>query len=540
MAPWNISPVFVYESALCARRWQTYAGRTLFLGALLVSLAVVWAIKGPRDASLNALAAVGEAFFLALSGTQLVLVLLAAPAYTAGSICLDKARGMLAHMLITDLSAAEIVVGKLASQGLGVLSLLLVGLPVLVLATLLGGIEPEAVVGGFFVNLGVALFACALALALSVWGDKPYEVLLATYLILGAWLLALPTWSWVAADLGLGPTPRWLETTNPFTLMFAPYQASGASFADYAVFLGSCVGMSSILILLAIVTLRWAALRGESRAAPKRRRRLPRVPVFTQAPDHHLILWREWRRRPATLWLRSIWGIYAILSLAATIAALGGTSMRTGEAPALVNAFQYSIGLLLVSTMAVASLFEERVNGGLDMLFVTPLSTSSIVWGKWLGNYRLALWVMLLPTVLACGAGVRDTHADAGSQFVLLLALMMSYGALVNSLGLALATWIPRFGVAVGLTVALYVLWAVGPFLLTLASGHKSGPQGFATLSPWFAVGETTFRINHGGPGELFWWKVAWLIVTAALALFLALGVEASFDRCMGRVRSKD
>src|SRR5947208_2279239 len=99
MLSWFVSPVFVYECVLGARRWQTYAGRTAFLGALLISLTAVWLIRFPdtRGAlTRNALASIGEAFFFAITGTQLVLVLLAAPAYLAASICLDKARGTLA------------------------------------------------------------------------------------------------------------------------------------------------------------------------------------------------------------------------------------------------------------------------------------------------------------------------------------------------------------------------------------------------------------------------------------------------------------
>ena len=34
--------------------------------------------------------------------TQLALILLAAPAATAGAICQDKARGTLAHVMVTD------------------------------------------------------------------------------------------------------------------------------------------------------------------------------------------------------------------------------------------------------------------------------------------------------------------------------------------------------------------------------------------------------------------------------------------------------
>ena len=76
-------------------------------------------------------------------GTQLALVILAAPAATAGAICLDRARGTLSHMLMTDLSAAEIVLGKLGSRLLPVLSMLVCALPILELLTLLGGRGPD-------------------------------------------------------------------------------------------------------------------------------------------------------------------------------------------------------------------------------------------------------------------------------------------------------------------------------------------------------------------------------------------------------------
>ena len=57
--------------------------------------------------------------------TELTLVLLAAPPATAGAVCLDKARGTLDHILATDLSDAEIVLGKLGVHVSSVLGLVL-------------------------------------------------------------------------------------------------------------------------------------------------------------------------------------------------------------------------------------------------------------------------------------------------------------------------------------------------------------------------------------------------------------------------------
>src|SRR5581483_2584931 len=272
MVAWFLSPVFVYECVLTARRWQTYAVRTAFVGALLVSMMVVWALQVPRFGGpprLNELARIGEAFFTAILATQLVLVLLAAPAYTAGSICLDKARGTLAHMLITDLSAGEIVAGKLSARSLPVLGLLVAGLPVLVLATLLGGVAPEAVLGSFAANVAVALVTCSLAVALSVWGNKPHEVLLATYVAEVLWLLALPVYFALEAYGGFGLAPEWLKVSNPFVLLVAPsYWPGGVPGSAYVGFVAGGVGLSVALTLFAALSLRHTARREEVRRAP--------------------------------------------------------------------------------------------------------------------------------------------------------------------------------------------------------------------------------------------------------------------------------
>ena len=162
----GLGPVFVYEWLTASRRWQMYGGRALFVFLLLGGLSVVWfsqvtRANGPLD--LRSLARMGEGFFYAIVGTQLAIVLLAAPAATAGSICADKARGSLIHLLVTDLSDVEIVLGKLAARLMPVVGLIIASLPVLAIGFLLGGIEPEALIGAYVVTLAVAVLGCALA-----------------------------------------------------------------------------------------------------------------------------------------------------------------------------------------------------------------------------------------------------------------------------------------------------------------------------------------------------------------------------------------
>ena len=198
---WGTGPVFAYESLLNARRWQVYAGRSVFVLVLLIGLAVVWigrhsltSTPGPRPPVFQQMAKLGEWFFYAMAGIQVSLVILAAPAATAGSICMDRARGTLAHLMVTDLSDGEIVLGKLGARLAPIIGLIACGVPVAALATLLGGVEYSAIVGLFVVSVSLALLGCILALTISVWAAKTHDVLMAVYMIDGLWLLALPIW----------------------------------------------------------------------------------------------------------------------------------------------------------------------------------------------------------------------------------------------------------------------------------------------------------------------------------------------------------
>ena len=103
--------------------------------ATVAALCAAWLVRGPDSGrhdihlagparrrtgqgptvSIQQLAVYGERFYSTIVSIELTLVLLAAPAATAGAICLDKARGTLDHMLAADLSNAEIVLGKLAA-----------------------------------------------------------------------------------------------------------------------------------------------------------------------------------------------------------------------------------------------------------------------------------------------------------------------------------------------------------------------------------------------------------------------------------------
>ena len=194
---------------------------------------VVARTRSSKATSVNTLedyAQLGESYFYAIDRVELALVMLAAPAATAGAICLDRSRGTLAHMLATDLSDAEIVLGKLAARLLPVLGLVACSWPVLALSSLLGGIDLLALDHGVPGHLAVAVLGCSLALALSVWARKPHEVVLATYTVWAIVLLGHLDLVDGLCEIGwsVAAPPEWIVLANPFYLAFAPYTGPGA------------------------------------------------------------------------------------------------------------------------------------------------------------------------------------------------------------------------------------------------------------------------------------------------------------------------
>src|SRR5690242_4201365 len=228
-------PVFAYEWRTASRRWQGYALRSLLVLLLWLGLAAVWLENhgGAEELSHRQVAEIGRAFYAVTTLMVLGLVGLAAPAATAGAICSDKARGNLTLLFATDLTDAEIVLGKLAARLVPVLGLIACAAPVLALATLLGGVDPAMPTGAILVCLACAVFGCTLALALSVWGRQTHEVLLATYAFGIFWLLSAPIWAGLVWMLPWWARPAWLPGAlalvpyNPVFLALSPLSAGG-------------------------------------------------------------------------------------------------------------------------------------------------------------------------------------------------------------------------------------------------------------------------------------------------------------------------
>jgi hypothetical protein len=348
----------------------------------------------------------------------------------------------------------------------------------------------------------------------------------------------------------------WLACSNPYYLVFAPYSDPGkiGLITDLG-FLGICLLLSTLLLGLATLRIRGVALKqaGQPMVGVRRGRFARYFPTlllrrFLPGPslDGNPILWREWHRSKPSRLLRVVWILYSALGILWIVLSLQVATASQGnqETIAIMSMAQVSLGLLLLSVSAATSLAKERVRGSLDALLCTPLSTHSILSGKWWGTFQQATHVLAWPAVLA---GILVMESGRWISYLLLLGLIMANSAVITSLGLVMTTWVSRLGRAVTLCVSAYVIFSIGWILLVflLAVPGQTNDQFLVLMVMGSPLYGTIFATMAVAPGDLHplggaysagFGAFIWIVIDSMVALLLFLTALATFDRCLGRV----
>jgi ABC-type transport system involved in multi-copper enzyme maturation permease subunit len=353
---------------------------------------------------------------------------------------------------------------------------------------------------------------------------------------------------------------QWRELADPYFMTWAPYSRPGSvSLTSYLAFLGSCLGLSGIFMAVAIGRIRAVGQKQAGRS-PERQGRgwlaahLPVRALRRLFPgpslDGNPVFWREWHRSKPSKILRWAWALYGVLGVIWIVIALQTIASGAADVEniAVLNVFQVGVGLLLLSVSAVTSLAEERLRGSLDVLLTTPLSTRSILAGKWGGAFRTVPHLLFAPALTSL---LLAYASGRWIKYLLFLGLLLAYSAVIVSLGLALATWLSRLGRAAAACVAGYVVLAIGwpALVITLALMIlHARPRVTLPLVCGSPIYGTLFgtlglagRHNMPGTAEDIWIGIGlWIAIHGALATFVFETTVATFDRCLGRISTTE
>ncbi len=461
---------------------------------------------------------------------ELVVVLLLAPALVAGLITEEKSQRTLAQLLTTDLTAGEILRGKLLGRLVHVFMVILAGLPSFCLLAGFLGLSP-AVVPAVIVGLGCpALAVSALAALASVESASTNGAALATYFLVELSSLTL----WIVG----GP----IEALNPLSLLDAVLAGEGLKREALALLwltLGYG-GMPAACLALAASRLRPVYRRQSD--APGRRLRLSRSRVRHVVGNP--VYWKErcfGRLTPlrplrfvphglglvlmfvgstavssAPLWsspgswrqkqclqtigealdecdLEKLWG--AVRDVDSGPGA--GQALAQGTLAAALLSF-------LVGIRCSGAIQEEKERGTWDGLLLTSLGSREILSGKLRGiltfahPYLLAYGVPAL--LLSLLGGVLS-----GLETLVCLLLTVPFMYLLGAVGLSCAldhSSLRRSGILVTLwtvgILAMYIpLLFVVSWFHAIALGEFWGGRGLSPLA-YASAGSFTFSLLSG------------------------------------------
>ena len=516
-----IGPIFRREAAIAPRRIWYYAARTIFVSALFALAVASWQllVGSQRVVNLGDLAWFGAAMFRILAPLQLAVAVPFATLLVASSVALEKDRKTLELLLMSRLSNAELVLGKLSASLLIVFVVLLSTLPLLLILSLLGGVTADQIFRGQAVTLAAALTAGSLGSLFALWREKTFQALAMSTLVLVLWVGA---WEIVAARPGdstfFGASAAtWAVTMSPWRAVQEAAlprfeRLPGGAFADPVLLNVACsLCAAMILNLVSIVRVRTWNLAREARPgrsdAEDEAHIGPQIESRRLASVHssggHIrpvwenpILWREvrtWVFGKKVLVIRAAYLAVFLLCAAAVITA-GGARTDGGVGAAISGevvslAAIMVVSLILVNALSVTSLTNERDSRALDLLLVTDLSPREIVFGKLGGAFYNTKEMILLPAALCIYLWFVERLSTENLLFMLLGWCVMSLFSAVLGLHAGITYANSRTATATSVGTLLFLFLGIATCMRIMLAFNSAFEWQFGAFTGFIAGG---------------------------------------------------
>jgi len=526
---WLTGPIFDKELRVSSRRRRNYALRFLYVTFFMVLLSLFWldlvASRGSSLYQVSRMAEAGRNIILVVVWFQFLTSQIVAIVMLSTSISDEIYHRTLGVLMTTPISSLQIVLGKLLSKLLQLVLLLAITLPLLAIVRVFGGVPWDFLVASLCVTMTTVLFVGSMSLFFSIFTRRAYVVIIATVLTLSMLFALLP---FIALGLlhkiiSEGRFFDLLTYVNPYAIMAeaseAMVMARSMRFVGWPIHSAVALGVSVLLLLLATVLVRRAALRqaagqsglwshGRKGASLKKSARAARIRRVVGSP----VLWKE-RRSP--LLGRHRLGMIVALLLA--LGLLGTTYILCARGNILTDAEVHAsyvvifllLGMLFTTVLPATCITSEKESQTWSILLTTAVGDWEIIWGKFLGVVRRCLpaWLFLLGHVMLFAlAGI--IHLVGAVQLAILVTWVVFF---LSSSGLYFSSRLRHTTTAVIANVALAAgLWAVFPLVLGIVLAIARAGAGvleiYMDLNPVVhAVVITDATSRSGGLASYNW-----------------------------------
>jgi ABC-type transport system involved in multi-copper enzyme maturation permease subunit len=550
-----LGPLFWYELTRLARRGQQPRLRALYAGVLLIGLLVTYLNEfhdvnaitlifgGPqRLVPLDRMASFSERYLTTFLFCQLIVIILITPVYAGGAVPEERDRGTLDFLRTSLLTNREIIAAYFTARLIFIAGLVLTGLPILGLVMLFGGIDGNALIGGFVVALMTVLNLGSFCLFLGVQGRSLREVLVWAFCAI-VFVVLLGTCCVCVAFLG---------TISPFTMTYRLLNPQGWPPWGWSldIELGVFVAVHGLLAVLftwlsiARIRVPPPAWRGAVIHPPRQTQKPQRPQTRTMEPvsrrrerptprSFHVprlgnadpLLWKEryfsgrlsgFERGllsgclaslvTVILFIVGLWLFVAVVELAA----------NNRDAADMLNPLARYCGFVAAVALApavgirsAASIARERQQQTLDALFSLPISRRDVLWAKWLAAlYWVRGWFIGLGVVVLIAAGTGSIHLVG---LLVAAAILAAFVLFANTLGLWLSIRCLSTTRAVTWLMVVVLALFLAPLLLStlvrsafqLANNPAAGyiaERFIEALSVPYAVYQTLFSWNEFDP----------------------------------------
>ena len=547
-----IGPVFSSELIASARRTRYFLWRLLYAGSLLVLLVAVYLISfGLSGADTIASAAnFAHYFFHSFAFAQLAAILLLGPALAAGSIARERERRTIEYLFTTHLTSGEIVLNKAAAAVVQIAGAVLVGVPVLAIAMLLGGISPDELLAVSLVTLSSITAVVALSILCSVLARRARDAIGRSYMAILALVLGPLV---MRAVLRGTPAAGFVDAVseaagriNPLWVLSAVFDSSPVAGLDRWSMVREMVAahLAFGLVSLALCAFMLRRMRLEAGpAAVRAGRRRSWRPKLGEYP----LAWKEMftgrRETRAARWGSTAMWLLGVLVVVGSVwqyadAVLNDRNRQFITYALWLSTLLESCALLFSAAWASNSIGAERERETWVMLISTPLTGRDIVAGKVLGSLYASRFLLVPLATLWILTAVAD--------YRMLPAIPFTFGALVllatsaSLVGVFFSLWCQTSARALGATLGVgFVVTTFGtccwcPFGLVSPIYLLAFPGVFNQLALSAQSFDPGVLLFGGGLYGTLW--AAGIALQIGLICVLWTICTQRFDRLAGRI----